>query len=134
MDGAIAYAKEHEAELPNHVAAIESDGGSFEPVGLSYEGKTEDAAYGRLTDLVTLLAPLGAAKLEVGHSGTDLIPLGPAGIPRLGHSTSGATYFDYHHTEADTLDKVDPMVLRKNAAMMAAVAYVLADMPDRLAR
>jgi len=134
MDGAIAYAKEHEAELPNHVAAIESDGGSFEPVGLSYEGKADDAAYGQLTDLVTLLAPLGAAKLEVGHSGTDLIPLGPAGVPRLGHNTNGATYFDYHHTEADTLDKVDPMVLRKNAAMMAAVAYVLADMPDRLAR
>jgi carboxypeptidase Q len=133
MDGAIAYAKEHEAELGNHVAAIESDSGSFDPVGLSYEGKSDDPAYRRLDDLVTLLSPLGAADLELGHSGTDLIPLGPAGVPRLGHRTNGATYFDYHHTEADTLDKVDPIVLRKNAAMMAAVAYVLADMPERLA-
>jgi Zn-dependent M28 family amino/carboxypeptidase len=133
MDGAKAYAKDHEAELANHVAAIESDGGSFEPVGLSYEGKPEDPAFARLSDIVTLLAPLGATKLEAGHSGTDLIPLGAAGIPRLGHRTNGATYFDYHHTEADTLDKVDPKLLQDNAAMMAAVAWVLAEMPQKLA-
>ena len=134
MDGAIAYAKDHQAELPNHVAAIESDGGSFEPEGLRYEGKADDAAYARITDLVTLLLPLGAARAELGHSGTDLIPLGPAGVPRMGHLTNGATYFDYHHTEADTLDKVDPLLLRKNVAFMATVAYVLAEMPDRLGR
>jgi len=52
----------------------------------------------------------------------------------MSHTTNGATYFDYHHTEADTLDKVDPKVLEDNATMMAVVAYVLAEMPDRLAR
>jgi Zn-dependent M28 family amino/carboxypeptidase len=133
MDGANGYAKDHAPELRNHVAAIESDGGSFEPVGLSYEGKAEDRARAKLADLITLLEPLGATKLTVGHSGTDLIPLGAAGVPRLGHSTNGATYFDYHHTEADTLDKVDPKILQTNAAMMAVVAYVLAEMPERLA-
>jgi hypothetical protein len=44
-----------------------------------------------------------------------------------------AHYFDWHHTEADTLDKVDPVEFRKNAAMLAVVAYVLADMDGRLA-
>jgi carboxypeptidase Q len=134
MDGALSYAREHADELSNHVAAIESDGGSFEPVGLSYEGKLDDRAYARLADLVTLLAPLGATTLKVGHSGTDLIPLGPAGVPRLSHTTNGATYFDYHHTDADTLDKVDPKLLQTNATMMAVVAYVLAEMPERLAQ
>jgi carboxypeptidase Q len=132
IDGAIAYGKDHAAELPKHVAAIESDGGSFKPVGLSIEGKAEGPAYSRLLDLVTLLEPLGATKVSAGHSGSDLIPLAAAGVPCLGHLTDGSTYFDYHHTEADTLDKVDPVYLQQNAAMMAAVAYVLADMPERL--
>jgi Zn-dependent M28 family amino/carboxypeptidase len=133
LDGALAYAKDHEGELTSHVAAIESDGGSFEPVGLTYEGKPEDPAYARLADLVTLLAPLGATALKIGHSGSDLIPLAKAGVPRIGHTTNGATYFDYHHTDADTLDKVDPKILQDNAAMMAVVAYALAEMPERLA-
>jgi carboxypeptidase Q len=132
IDGAFAYGKDHAGELANHVAAIESDGGSFKPVGLSYEGKVEDPAYARLADLLTLLAPLGATALEVGHSGTDLIPLAEAKIPCMGHDTDSATYFDIHHTEADTLDKVDPTYLQQNAVMMAIVAYVLADMPERL--
>jgi carboxypeptidase Q len=132
IDGAIAYGKDHAAELAKHVAAIESDGGSFKPVGLSYEGKADAPAYARLADLITLLAPIGATALEASHSGTDLIPLVAAGVPCLGHRTDGATYFDYHHTDADTLDKVDPTFLQQNAAMMAVVAYVLADMPERL--
>jgi hypothetical protein len=37
------------------------------------------------------------------------------------------------HTEADTLDKVDPKEFRKNAAMLAVVSYVLADMDGHLA-
>jgi Zn-dependent M28 family amino/carboxypeptidase len=132
IDGAIAYGKDHAGELGKHVAAIESDGGSFKPLGLSYEGKADAPAYARLADLITLLAPLGATSLEASHSGTDLIPLVAAGVPSLGHRTDGSTYFDYHHTDADTLDKVDPTFLQQNAAMMAVVAYVLADMPERL--
>jgi carboxypeptidase Q len=132
IDGALAYGKDHAAEMARHVAAIESDGGSYKPVGLSYEGKADAPAYARLADLITLLAPIGATALEASHSGTDLIPLVAAGVPCLGHRTDGSTYFDYHHTDADTLDKVDPTFLQQNAAMMAVVAYVLADMPERL--
>ncbi len=132
LEGATEYARQHAAELANHVAAIESDGGGFKPVGLSYEGKAEDPAFARLGDLVTLLAPLAASALSIGYSGTDLMPLGPAGVPRMGHDVDSSTYFDYHHTEADTLDKVDPTHLQQNATMMAIVAYVLADMPERL--
>ena len=55
-----------------------------------------------------------------------------AGVPQLGHRVDGAHYFDYHHTHADTLDKVVPDELSGNVAMMAVAAYVLADMPGRL--
>ncbi|MEW6284297.1 MAG: hypothetical protein AB1758_37125, partial [Candidatus Eremiobacterota bacterium] len=34
-------------------------------------------------------------------------------------------YCDYHHTAADTLDKLDPATLRENCAVMAVLAYAL---------
>ena len=55
------------------------------------------------------------------------------GVPALSPRTTEAHYFDWHHTEADTLDKVDPVEFRKNAAMLSVVTYVLADMDGRLA-
>jgi hypothetical protein len=42
----------------------------------------------------------------------------------------GEHYFDWHHTNADTLDKVDPQDFRKAVAMLGVVGYVLADMPE----
>jgi Zn-dependent M28 family amino/carboxypeptidase len=44
------------------------------------------------------------------------------------------TYFDYHHTAADTLDKIDPRELRENAAVVAVLAYALATMDAELPR
>ena len=54
------------------------------------------------------------------------------GVPGIGERTVGTHYFDWHHTEADTLDKVDPEDFRKNVAALAVMGYVLADMPGRL--
>jgi Zn-dependent M28 family amino/carboxypeptidase len=56
-----------------------------------------------------------------------------AGVPGLGEMTNAAHYFDWHHTEADTIDKVDPVEFRKNVASLAVMTYILADMPERLA-
>jgi hypothetical protein len=41
-------------------------------------------------------------------------------------------YWDFHHSQADTLDKIDPTDMKKNVAALAVTAYVLADMPGRL--
>ena len=54
------------------------------------------------------------------------------GVPGLGERTVGTHYFDWHHTEADTLDKVNPEDFRKNVAALAVMSYALADMPQRL--
>ena len=56
------------------------------------------------------------------------------GVPGLAEHASGTNYFDWHHTEADTLDKVDPEDFRKSVAAMAVMSYVLADMPGRLGK
>ncbi len=130
--GADEYARAHAAELPDHVAGIEADTGVFAPIGFQIAG--DEDGLRRLTDIVTLLAPIGAGKALAGDSGADLEPLQAKGMPGLGLWMDESTYFDYHHTQADTLDKVDPEHLRLDIAAVAVVAYVLADMPERLGK
>jgi hypothetical protein len=86
-----------------------------------------------LQDIVSLLGPIGTDTVSAGGGGSDIEALVADGVPALSPRTVGAHYFDWHHTEADTLDKVDPVEFRKNAAMLSVVTYVLADMDGRLA-
>ena len=128
--------------VARHVAALESDGGVERPVGfgvrVSHEegdeiGKARHAnAVARVREIAPLVAGLGADQITDNGGGADIDPLMKAGVPGLAHRTVMEHYFDWHHTEADMLDKVDPVELRKNVAAMAVMAYVLADMPGRL--
>jgi carboxypeptidase Q len=129
-----AYAKTHAAELRDHVAGIESDAGAGHPLGFFL--KMPAAAIASLQPLADILRPVGATVFRAaeGSPGADLDPLVDAGVPGIGIIEDGRKYFDYHHTAADTLDKVDPQELRENAAAMAALGYALADMPERLPR
>jgi carboxypeptidase Q len=131
--GARAYADDHKADLANHFAAIESDLGAGHPLGFYAQGKPE---------LLTLLQPLstilqsqgaGVTRL-VEETGSDVAPLGEAGVPTFAPIQDARTYFNYHHTAADTLDKVNPRELQENCALVAALAYTLANMPQTLPR
>jgi Zn-dependent M28 family amino/carboxypeptidase len=55
------------------------------------------------------------------------------GVPGLALRTTGGRYFEWHHTHADTLDKVDPKDFRTATAALAVVAYGLADSEGQLA-
>ncbi len=135
LAGARQYAKDHAQELANHVAAIEADSGGFRPIGYSVDCADEERleiAAGQLRDLTSLFESIGATSVTTGHSGADLGPMKEAGVVLMGHRMDGSKYFDYHHSHADTLDKVDPEELSQNVAVLATVAYVLADMPERL--
>jgi len=129
-----AYAKAHGAEIANHVAAIESDAGAAHPVG--YAMKLSPAAVAALQPLLEILRPVGSTifRTTSRSPGSDIDPLVEAGVPGIGIIQDGRKYFDYHHTAADTLDKVDPQDLRENAAAMAVMGYALAAMPDALPR
>ena len=129
-----AYAKAHAGELANHIAAIESDAGAGHPLG--FYMKMPPAAFTALQPLLEVLRPVGSTVFRsTEHSpGSDIEPLVEAGVPGIGIIQDGRKYFDYHHTAADTLDKVDPRDLRENAAAMAVMGYVLASMPDPLPR
>jgi hypothetical protein len=134
--------------LVNHVAAIEMDGGAEAPRGFGYgaggggrRGRAEQAALSaaeqgsmvRLQAIGKLLDKIGAGEIAAGGGGSDIAPLTRDGVPSLGLRTVGTHYFDWHHTEADTLDKVDPEDFRKNIATLAVMSYVLADMDGRIA-
>jgi carboxypeptidase Q len=135
MVGAEQYAKEHAGELPRHVAAIEADLGCARPVSYGVDcadpGRLEIAA-GRMREILSLCQSVGSIEVRPGESGMDVGLLKPGGVIVMGHDMDPARYFDYHHSPADTLDKIDPQELARNVAVMATVAYVIADLPERL--
>jgi len=135
--------------IKDHVAAIEMDGGAEKPVGFGAGGgegrrrlmssnapavaDLSDAAIARLSEIGSLLKPIDADQVKRGGGGSDIEPLMEAGVPGLGENSVGTHYFDWHHTEADTFDKIDPADFRASVAAMAVMTYVLADMPERIA-
>lgn len=124
--GAQTYTKEHAAEIANHVGALESDLGAGHPGGIIYAGKPELEEW--LQPMARVLAPIGAPVLtRQGDTGEDTSFLVEKGVPGFAPLQDSRFYFNYHHTAADTFDKVDPRELNENAAVMAVVAYALAD-------
>jgi hypothetical protein len=154
--GGNAYRKMIGDKIGDYVAAIEMDGGAEQPLGIGYgsvggtrrprsaaAAAAETSGVGAMSaevkqsvdslrDIVSMLGSIGTDSVSAGGGGTDIEPLTADGVPGLSPRTTGAHYFDWHHTEADTLDKVDPVEFRKNATMLSVVAYVLADMDGRL--
>jgi Zn-dependent M28 family amino/carboxypeptidase len=118
-------------KLDDHVAAIEMDGGAEAPLG--YGASVDPHSLGLLLQIAKLLEKIGAGQIRPGGGGSDIQPLVREGVPGLSETTVGTHYFDWHHTEADTLDKVNLDDFRKNVASLAIMSYVLADMPERLA-
>lgn len=132
LAGGKAYAEAHASEP--HAAAFEVDTGAGQPLGFHValaEGAAPTAAdplLKALAPVATLLAPIGAGVLEVGHGGADIGPLAAHGVPLLGLAQDTTGYWPIHHTEADTFDKIDPVLLGKNVATAAVMAYALAEL------
>lgn len=117
--------------IRNHVAAIEMDGGAEKPVGFGISaGANTQAMLGKLRDAGKLLDRIGAGAIQQGGGGADIGPLMRDGVPGLALRTVGTHYFDWHHTRADTIDKVKPEEFRQNIAAMAVMAYMLAELPE----
>jgi Zn-dependent M28 family amino/carboxypeptidase len=139
LAGGRAYREWIGEGIKNHVAAIEMDGGSEAPAGFGLgmaKGTAEQkaAALGKAREIAALLAGLNAGEMREGGGGADIGPLTREGVPGFGHLTRGGRYFEWHHTEADTLDKIDARDFRMNTAALAVLAYVLADMREPLVK
>jgi Zn-dependent M28 family amino/carboxypeptidase len=132
--GSKAYSTEYVNAFPHHVAAIESDSGAAHPLG--FDVKAPPAAIEVLRPVLSVLMSIGATVLQptTYPPGADIAAMSDAGVPTFGVMQDGRTYFNYHHTAADTLDKIVPTELRENAAAMAVMAYALTNMKDSLPR
>lgn len=122
LAGGRSYAREHAAD--QHVAAIESDLGAGHPGGVEIHGDP------RLYDLLLPMADILRCTLEFSRgTGADISPLAARGVPCFHPLQDSRTYFDYHHTQADTFDKIDPAALRENCALVSVLAYTLGSLP-----
>ena len=131
--GSRLYAKEHAAEAENHFAAMESDLGADHPLGIAIAAKPE--ARELLRPVADVLAASGAGLLRLTESaGADVGSLAALHVPTFAPIQDSRTYFNYHHTAADTLDKIEPHALAENAAVMAVTAYALANLEVPLPR
>ncbi|MCG2584533.1 M20/M25/M40 family metallo-hydrolase [Massilia sp. TS11] len=128
--GAQAYQTAFGAQMGKHVGAIESDGGGGHPFGLmaSVSARAEKL----FKPLQAALQPIGAGvfrreeRLQTG----DLHLMEDAGVPSFEPLIDTSTYFHYHHTAADTFDKVSPDALRRHVAVMASLAWFMANMDE----
>ena len=144
--GGEEYAKWVGDKAKSHVAAIEMDEGAERPLGFGYGAaftRTPASDHKVLTEqeksfkicqeIGQMLAPIQATQVNPGGGGADIGPIVAQGVAALSPTTTAEHYFDWHHTQADTVDKVDPREFKKNTALLAVLAYVLADMPGKLA-
>jgi carboxypeptidase Q len=130
LRGGTQYAIDHAEE--NHILAMESDAGVFRPLGFGFTGS--DRAFEMVSEVGTLLEGIGAGTVSRGGGGADIGPIMSTGVPGMGLNVDGTRYFWYHHSEADTLDKLNPEDVALCVATMAVMAYVVADMPETLPR
>ncbi len=134
VDGGRAYRDAHSAELDKHVLAMESDGGVFNPKGYDFAGS--DSAASIVQQVASLLRPINATGVQRSKESpeADIGPLVERGVPGIGLDVDAERYFWYHHSQGDTLDKLDPGELARCVAVMAVMAYVVADLPEALPR
>ena len=133
LAGSKQYAKDHEKEWSNHFAAIETDNGAGHPIGINMKGKFEIKKL--LTPVLAVLQESGAGGVNfVEHVGADIEPMEKAGVPAFSPIQDSRFYFNYHHTAADTLDKIVPKELAENSTVVAVAAYALANMEQPLPR
>ncbi len=131
--GGTGYFAEAKGSIDKHFAAIESDLGASHPIGILFAGKSEIQPF--LTPLTKILISQGATQIQSqGGVGADISLLTQAGVPSFAPWFNQQTYFNYHHTAADTFDKIDPKELSELGALMAVLTYGLASVERPLPR
>jgi carboxypeptidase Q len=132
LDGSLAYVKQHQAELPNHLGDLVLDAG---------QGPVKAFQLGGRNDLVPVFQPFANSLSAIRpvqvddkiESGTDTLPFSIAGLPGINMDQDTSEYIYTHHSAADALEAQKPEVLAQNATLMALAAFWIADRPERFA-
>jgi carboxypeptidase Q len=123
--GGKEYGKTHAGQLAQHIIGAESDFGS----GRIWQFSTRviDSALPVIEQMYSVLEPMGIERGDnLAGGGADFSTMRDLGMAIMGLNQDGTHYFDYHHTAADTLDKVNAADLDFNVAAYAAMAYLAA--------
>lgn len=132
--GGRTYGLEEAGNISNHFAAIESDLGASHPLGFYFTGKPEALPFFAPISKVLSSQGAGLSQFQAGGVGSDIGPLTQKGVPSFAPWFNQQTYFNYHHTAADTLDKINPKELAENGSVMSVLAYGLANLEQPLPR
>lgn len=128
----LRWVQEDEKSLDNHILAMESDAGVFDPIGFGFSGS--DDAYKILVEIGKMLKSADSGEVRKGGGGADIGPLMRNGVPGMGLNVDGSKYFWFHHTAVDTIDKLNIDDFNECVATMAVFAYAVADLDVRLPR
>ena len=131
--GGRGYRDAHLSELGDHMYALESDNGVFTPRGITFGGSNA-AGMEMVKAVAQLLKRVGADSVAPGGPEADNGPIFQLGVPAIGIDTDQSRYFWYHHTEADTPEKIDPADLQKVTAIMAVLANTFGNLSERIPR
>ena len=123
VKGGQQYGKTVKEKDEKHLFALESDAGGFSPRGIALE--MDDAKRNQIKSWSALFLPYGAYDFEGRYSGTDIYPLKDMGIPTAELAPDSQRYFDIHHTEEDTFEKVNRRELLLGATVMTQMIYMI---------
>jgi hypothetical protein len=121
--GAKKYAATVREKNEKHIAAIESDEGGFTPCGFSIESSSDTLAM--ISKWKNLLEPYGIYSFKKEESGVDIHYLKGLGIPRIGLNVDSQLYFDYHHSSADSFDKINNRQMQLGSAAVTSLVYLI---------
>ena len=108
-----------------HIAAIESDSGGFYARGFGMTGS--DKQKETIFNYRHLFTSIGLTDIEKAKGGADISPLKDQGTLLIGIITDSHNYFDYHHTDSDTFDKINEEELKSGTIAMATLAYIISE-------
>ncbi len=134
LAGGRTYAQEEAANVGKHFAAIESDSGADHPLGFYWTGKKDAMPFFAPLSKILSTQGAGLSQLQENGVGADIGPLTRNGVPSFAPWFDARNYFKYHHTAADTFDKIDPKHLAEVGSVMAVLAFGLANLEQPLPR
>lgn len=123
VKGGVMYGKTVKENNEKHLFAIETDAGGFTPRGISLEMDNEKRK--QIQSWANLFLPYGIYDFKNTYSGTDLYPLHDLGIPTAELVPDSQRYFDIHHTEEDTFEKVNRRELLLGASTLTQIIYMI---------
>ncbi|XP_035259939.1 carboxypeptidase Q-like [Anguilla anguilla] len=130
--GALQYYQRHKENISNINLVMESDLGTFRPRGIQFSGTAQ--AQKIMGEVMKLLKPINATKLEGSAEGTDIQMWMDGGVPGASLLNDNSKYFWFHHTHGDTITVQDPEEMSLCSAVWAVVSYVIADLEEMLPR